>query len=400
MKWNANLRTIRPFPTRGTSKPVSTNAKPLIRLSRSSTGEREIAAVSEAVRRAALGMGAEVEAFEKELAQYLGVNRQVLCVNTGTAALQLAIQACGIGHGDEVLVPTLTFVASFQAISATGATPVACDVMREHGCLDPEDTAHRITPRTKAIMPVHYASGPGELDKIYKLAKWKNLRVIEDAAHAFGGKWQGQRVGATGDVVCFSFDGIKNITSGEGGAVVTADATVANRIKDARLLGVEKDTEKRYSGQRSWEFDVTAQGWRYHMSNVFAALGRAQLSRLESEFAPRRVHLARQYVKLLAGIPHLRHLNLSYGDVVPHIFPVFIAEGKRDALREALRAENIESGIHYKPNHLLSFYGGGKARFPVAEELYSQMLTLPLHVELTDAEQQRVVEVVRKAVSV
>ena len=377
---------------------MSANTKPLVRLSRSSTSEKEITAVGETVRRAALGMGSETDAFEKELTQFIGGNRHVLCVNTGTAALQLAIQACGIGCGDEVLVPTLTFVASFQAISATGATPVACDVLRENGCLDPVDAALRITPRTKAIMPVHYASGPGALDKIYELAKKKNLRVIEDAAHAFGGKYQGNRVGATGDVVCFSFDGIKNITSGEGGAVVTSDATVANRIKDARLLGVEKDTEKRYSGQRSWEFDVTAQGWRYHMSNVFAALGRAQLSRLDSEFAPRRIQLARQYAKLLAGIPHLRHLNLSYGDVVPHIFPVFIADGKRDAVREALRTENIESGIHYKPNHLLSFYGGGKTRLPIAEELYSQMLTLPLHAELTDAEQERVIEALRNQI--
>ena len=378
---------------------MSANTKPLVRLSRSSTSEKEITAVGETVRRAALGMGSETDAFEKELTQFIGGNRHVLCVNTGTAALQLAIQACGIGRGDEVLVPTLTFVASFQAISATGATPVACDVLRENGCLDPVDAALRITPRTKAIMPVHYASGPGALDKIYELAKKKNLRVIEDAAHAFGGKYQGNRVGATGDVVCFSFDGIKNITSGEGGAVVTSDATVANRIKDARLLGVEKGTEKRYSGQRSWEFDVTAQGWRYHMSNVFAALGRAQLSRLDSEFAPRRIQLARQYVKLLTGVPHLRHLNLSYGVVVPHIFPVFIADGKRDIVREILRAENIESGIHYKPNHLLSFYSGGKTRFPVAEELYSQMLTLPLHFELTDAEQLRVVEVVRRGLA-
>ena len=371
--------------------------KPLVRLSRSSTGEAEIAAVSEAVRRAALGMGAEVEAFEKELAQFIGGQRQVICVSTGTAALQLAVQACGIGRGDEVLVPTLTFVSCFQAVSATGATPVACEVLRESGCLDPDDAARRITPHTKAIMPVHYASGAGKLDDVYALAKKRGLRVIEDAAHAFGGVHNVARVGATGDVVCFSFDGIKNITSGEGGAVVTSDAAVANRIKDARLLGVEKDTEKRYTGQRSWEFDVTAQGWRYHMSNVFAALGRAQLRRLEREFAPRRAQLARQYVKLLANVPQLRHLNLNYGEIVPHIFPVFIANGRRDAVREALRAENIESGIHYKPNHLLSFYGGGKVRLPVAEELYAQMLTLPLHYELADQEQKRVVEVVRGA---
>lgn len=375
------------------------SSKPLVRLSRSSVNDADVEAVSVALRKAFLGMGAEVDAFEKELVQYIGGNRHVMCVNTGTMALQLALQACGVGLGDEVLVPSLTFVASFQAVTATGATPVACDVLRESGCLDPEDAARRITARTKAIMPVHYASGPAPLEKIYALAKAKKLRVIEDAAHAFGCRFNGTRVGAAGDVLCFSFDGIKNITSAEGGAVVTSDVSVAEKVRDARLLGVEKDTEKRFSGQRSWEFDVQAQGWRGHMSNLNAALGRSQLRRLDTEFGPRRAQLGKRYVELLAGVPGLRHLNLDYGPIVPHIFPVFIAEGKRDVLREALKAENIESGIHYKPNHLLTFFGGGKISLPMAEELYAQMLTLPLHYELTDAEQDRVVEVIRRCLA-
>jgi dTDP-4-amino-4,6-dideoxygalactose transaminase len=378
---------------------MEVNKKPLVRLSRSSINDADVEAVSAALRNAFLGMGAEVDAFEKELAQYIGGNRHVICVNTGTTALHLAVQACGIGRGDEVLIPSLTFVASFQAVSATGATPVACDVLRESGCVDPEDAARRITSRTKAIMPVHYASGRGALDAVYELARKKNLRVIEDAAHAFGCTHNGMKTGGSGDVLCFSFDGIKNITSAEGGAVVTGDATVAEKIRDARLLGVEKDTEKRFSGQRSWEFDVKAQGWRGHMSNLNAALGRSQLRRFESDFAPRRVHLAERYVELLAGIPGLRHLNLDYGPIVPHIFPVFIADGKRDFVRDALRAENIESGIHYKPNHLLTFYRGGKISLPVAEELYAQMLTLPLHFELTDSEQDRVIEVVKRCLA-
>jgi len=375
------------------------SAKPLVRLSRSSVSEADVEAVSTALRKGFLGMGAEVDAFEKELAQYIGGNRHVMCVNTGTTALQLAVQACGIGPGDEVLVPTLTFVASFQAISATGAKPVACDVLRDTGCLDPEDAARRITPRTMAIMPVHYASGPAPLEKIYALARRENLRVIEDAAHAFGCTFNGARVGSVGDVLCFSFDGIKNITSAEGGAVVTGDSVVAEKVRDARLLGVEKDTEKRFSGQRSWEFDVHAQGWRGHMSNLNAALGRSQLRRLDTEFGPRRAQLGKRYCKLLAGLPGLRHLNLNYGPIVPHIFPAFIAGGKREAVREALKAENIESGIHYKPNHLLTLFGGGKNSLPVAEELYAQMLTLPLHAELTEAEQDRVVAVVRRCLA-
>jgi dTDP-4-amino-4,6-dideoxygalactose transaminase len=289
-------------------------------------------------------------------------------------------------------------VSDFQAVSATGATPVACDVRPETCTLDVEDAARRVTPRTKAIMPVHYASGPGDLDGVYALARARGLRVIEDASHAFGCLWHGRPVGAAGDVVCFSFDGIKNITSGEGGAVVTGDPEVTARVRDARLLGVERDTDRRYAGQRSWEFDVTRQGWRYHMSNLFAALGRAQLRRLRSEFAPARVHLARRYVRLLDSVPHVRHLHLDYGNVVPHIFPILIENGRRDAVRQALREDGIESGIHYKPNHLLSFYGGGTPRLPVAEALYQRLLTLPLHVELTEGDQDRIVRVVDRCV--
>ena len=247
-----------------------------IRLSKSTVGPLEANAVAQAVQRGYLGMGADVQAFENELAEFIGGNRHVMAVSNGTAAVQLAVQACGIGPGDEVLVPTLTFVATFQAISATGAIPVACDIEPRRAQLDVSDAARRITARTRAIVPVHYASCPGDLDQVYELAAAHGLRVIEDAAHAFGGYYNGRRAGATGDVVCFSFDGIKNITSGEGGAVVTSDAEVAERVRDARLLGVEKDTDKRYAGARSWEFDVTHQGWRYHMSNIFAALGRTQ----------------------------------------------------------------------------------------------------------------------------
>ncbi|HEY2343210.1 MAG TPA: DegT/DnrJ/EryC1/StrS family aminotransferase [Chthoniobacteraceae bacterium] len=372
----------------------------LIRLSKSSTSEAEATAAAEAVRRAALGMGGEVNAFEQELAEFLGGNRQVICVSTGTAALQLAVQACGIGPGDEVLVPTLTFVASFQAISATGATPVACEVRASDGYLDVADAAGRITEKTKAIMPVHYASNLGAIGEVYALAQQHRLRVIEDAAHAFGGLDQGQRVGATGDVVCFSFDGIKNITSAEGGAIVTGDSDVAEHAKNARLLGVVKDTEKRYSGQRSWEFDVVEQGWRYHMSNVYAAIGRVQLGRLRKEFGPRRMQLAQRYEDLLSGLPGVRTLRLDYENIIPHIFLIFIAGEKRDAVRAAMTAQEIETGIHYKPNHLLSLYGGGAISLPVAEQLYAEMLTLPLHFELTDAEQDRVVETFRKALSV
>ena len=168
-----------------------------------------------------LGMGTEVQQFEEALSEYFG--RSAVCVVNGTAALHLALQACEISQGDEVLVPSLTYLASFQAISATGAKPVACDIDPEIFLLDLSDTEKRITARTKAIMPVHYTGGVGDLDAVYEFANKYNIRVIEDAAHAFGTTYKDRRIGSFGDVACFSFDGIKNITSGEGGAIVTAN---------------------------------------------------------------------------------------------------------------------------------------------------------------------------------
>ena len=211
-------------------------------------------------------------------------------------------------------------------------------------------------------------------------------RVIEDAAHAFGGTDQGRKIGSFGDLACFSFDGLKNITSGEGGAVVTADPGVIQAIQDARLLGVQRDTEKRYQGARSWEFDVQHQGYRYHLSNLFAAMGRVQLGRFEGEFKPRRVEVAQKYRRALAGTGNLQLLAGDPGPIVPHIFPVRVLNGKRDGLRQFLQDRGIETGIHYKPNHLLSFYGGGREALPVTERLYEELLTLPLHPGLGDAE--------------
>jgi dTDP-4-amino-4,6-dideoxygalactose transaminase len=357
----------------------------LIRLSRSVVGAAEAEAVTRVlVEDGYLGMGKEVQAFEKEIAEFLGVPEDwVICVNSGTAALHLAVQAV-TKPGDEVLVQSLTFVATFQAISSAGAVPVACEATPDTITLDLEDARCRLSPRTKVVMPVHYASNPGPHDEIYAFAKRHGLRIVEDAAHAFGCWYQGKKIGGFGDIICFSFDGIKNITSGEGGAVVTGDPEVARRVRDARLLGVEKDTEKRYAGQRSWEFDVHYPGYRYHLSNVLAAIGRVQLRRFPGELAPARVHHARRYRQLLAEVPGLGLLNTNLDEIVPHIQPVRVPNGRRDALRDFLRSGGIETGIHYQPNHRLSYFGGGGVSLPITERLYGELLSLPLHPLLSD----------------
>ena len=224
-----------------------------MRLSRSIVGEAEARAVARVLLEDGyLGMGAEVRRFEEELAAYLGVKpAQVVTTNSGTAALHLAVDAvaagCAVKDGrPEVLVPSLTFVASFQAISAAGCRPVACDALPETGTLDLEDAARRLTPRTIAVMPVHYASNPWQLEEVYAFARRHGLRVIEDAAHAFGCLRHGRKIGSFGDVVCFSFDGIKNITCGEGGCMVSFDPEVVRLASDARLLSVENDAQKRF----------------------------------------------------------------------------------------------------------------------------------------------------------
>lgn len=353
----------------------------MIRLSKSSISEAEKQAVTAVLDKEYLGMGVEVQMFEQMLSDYFG--RTAVCVANGTAALQLAVQASGISHGDEVLIPSLTYIASFQAISATGAKPIACDIDENTCMLNWKDAEKRLTPSTKAVMPVHYTGGVGPLDEIYSFAKHNNLRVIEDAAHAFGTVYKQKKIGGFGDISCFSFDGIKNITCGEGGCVVTDDQNIIRKVQDARLVGVEKDTEKRYTGQRSWEFDVTAQGWRYHMSNIMAAIGIEQFKRFPSMAAKRR-SLAKKYDQLLAGHPVIKILERDYELVVPHIYVVRIKGMKdRRLLQDALIAKGIQTGIHYQPNHTLSFYKNiNSAAFPVTDKVYPELITLPMHVDL------------------
>ncbi|MDF1795452.1 MAG: DegT/DnrJ/EryC1/StrS family aminotransferase [Coxiellaceae bacterium] len=361
---------------------VASPASSIIRLSKSCISVAEREAVMKVLEQEYLGMGQEVQEFEQALEVFF--NRRVLCVSSGTAALHLALQACGIGAGDEVLVPSLTYVASFQAISATGAKPVACDVDPLTLTLDCDDAKLRITPATKAIMPVHYTGGVGDLDKIYQFARQHNIRVIEDAAHAFGTTYHGGRVGSFGDIACFSFDGIKNITSGEGGCIVLDDPEVYKRISNARLLGVENDAEKRYQGKRSWDFNVSCQGWRYHMSNIMAAIGIEQLKRFK-EMAEVRQRNAILYDGSFADNEYIRPLQHDYSVVVPHIYVVRIPSlKKRASLRARLLECNIQTGIHYQPNHWHSYYSNDTTReLLVTESIYPEILTLPLHAELT-----------------
>ncbi len=343
-----------------------------IRLAQSVVGYAEAEAVTRILcNDGYLGMGHEVAHFEKDIAQYLGVAPwQVIAVNSGTAALHLAIEAtCPIGSA--ILVPSLTFVASFQAITAARCVPVPCDVCYHNAIIDIHDAQKRLTDNVAAIMPVHYAGNVAQWETVRAFAKKHNIRCIEDAAHAFGCAYKGQKVGSRGDIVCFSFDGIKNITCGEGGCIIAFTPEEAALCRQGRELGIEHDTQGNYTVQR--------QGWRYHMSNIMAAVGRVQLTRLDKEFAPQRRALVKRYTENLTAIKGLTLLEQDkHAYIIPHIFPVRILHGHKEYIATALDAVGIPTRTHYSPNHLLPFF---KSTYPlpITEMLYNELLSLPLH---------------------
>jgi dTDP-4-amino-4,6-dideoxygalactose transaminase len=370
-----------------------------VNVSRSILGPSESSAVQAVLDIGYLGMGAETGRFEDELSVFMGLRdagREIACVASGTAALHLALEAVDAGPGHEVIIPSLTYLASFQAVAATGARAVACDVRVSDGCIDPEDLRRRISDSTIAVMPVHYSSVPGPLAEVYEIAAANNLRVIEDAAHAFGCASGNGLVGCKGDVVCFSFDGIKNITAGEGGAVVSADAEVMRRVRDGRLLGVEGDTDQRLRGERSWVPAVTRRGFRYHMSDIMASIGRAQLARLMPEFAPARIRLLRQYRVLLEDVDGIQLLDDPPEGTIPHIFPVRVLRGRRDEVRLRLVERGCGVGIHYHPNHLIDLFRTAY-QLPGAETLGRELLSLPLHPGIDDETQRWVVSELQRS---
>lgn len=377
--------------------PAQVNTADVVRVSGSDVGDRELDAIAGVFRRGYLGMGSEVVAFEDALATRF--KRQVACVATGTAALQLAIQAAEIGPGDEVIVPTLTYVAACQAVSATGATPVLADVLPDTLTLDPSSVEQRITGRTRALLPTHYAGGIGQLSALYAIAERTGLRVIEDAAHAFGSSDGSGEVGSTGDVVCFSFDPIKNLTSGEGGCVVSNDESLISRVRDLRLLGVQGDSKARARETRLYEFDVVDQGWRFHMSNICAAIGLAQLETFPTR-ARQRQALAKTYNGEFANNRRITTLPWNFDEIVPHIYVIMLPQrAQRDWVRSRLAEARVQTGLHWLPNHRLTRFADAADRFPVAEDAFERMLTLPLHTRLSQEDVRRIAAIVQEVLA-
>ena len=353
----------------------------MIRVSKSCLSILEKRYLNKVIQKQYLGMGPEVKKFESELEKFF--ERKVICVNSGSAALHLALQACGIKNGDEVLVPAITYVATYQAVAATGAKPILCDVNLNDLCISEKSIIRNISKKTKAIIPVHFSGHPCNLDKIFSIGKKYNLNIIEDSAHAFGSYYKNKLLGSFGDISCFSFDGIKNITSGEGGCIVLRNKKLIKKISDARLLGVCGDSKKRYTNKRSWKFDVKDQGWRYHMSDLNAAIGRAQLKRF-IKLSSSRKKLCLEYDNFFSKEnKYIKLFKRNFKKEVPHIYCIVIKNlKKRDKLRKDLLKQNIQSGIHYIPGYKLSLFKDDKRKFPNCEKISNKIITLPLHPDL------------------
>ncbi len=343
-----------------------------------------------------LGMGAVTKDFEEGLARYLGLNgRYVVATNTGTSALHIALLVAGVGPGDEVITPSFNFVSDHQAIIATGAAPVFCDVEDTTLGVDVAKAEALIGPRTKAIVPLHFAGIPGPIHDVYRLAERRGLRVVEDATHAFGTRVGGAPVGSFGDLTCFSFDPVKVITSIDGGAVVVRDPDDVERLRHYRLLGIDRDTIERYKNSRVWEYDVVSPGFRYHLTNVNASVGLSQLARADEFIASRR-ESCRLYNQLLAGLDGLRVPATTFDDVGPFIYCVRVEGGRREPLIAHLAKAGIATGIHFVRAHEFSLLKDcRRGDLSVTDRVTQEILTLPLHTFMRTETVERVAHALR-----
>jgi len=365
----------------------------MIPVQRPFLGDEELAAVGKVFDSAWLGMGSTTKEFEDRIRTLVGA-RHVIAVNTGTSALHLALDAIGLEPGAEVIVPSLTFAASVQAILACGGRPVFCDVCADTLNMDVADAARRVTPRTRAIMPVHYGGLACDMDAVMALAREHHLMVVEDAAHAFGSTYKGRAIGTIGDVTCFSFDPIKNITCGEGGAVVTDNDDIARRALPKRILGIDNDTWSRYRNERTWFYEVVTPGYRYHLSNINAAIGLAQLDRMEA-FRSFKRDVVRRYDEAFGGIGGIALVQRNLDETFPFFYVVRILNGRRDALMTQLKGNGIGTGVHYIPNHLQPLFAKYSTALPVTERMYEEIISLPLYVGMSGADLDAVIAGVR-----
>jgi dTDP-4-amino-4,6-dideoxygalactose transaminase len=380
-------------------------AEPFLPFALPEIGEEEIEEVVATLRSGWLTGGPRVQRFEEGFRRVTGAQHAV-ALSSCTAGLHLALLAAGIGPGDEVITTPFTFCATVNVIIHAGATPVLADIREEDNNIDLEQIARKITPRTKALMPMHYGGQPCHMDELLALARAHGLRVIEDAAHALGAQDRGRPIGALSDAAVFSFYPIKPITTGQGGMLTTNDQALADQVRILSLHGLSKNAWNRYAEGGSAEYQVLAPGFNYSMTDIQAAIGIHQLEKLE-RFQTRRTHLAGLYDRLLADVPEV--IRPQTRDDVVHAWHLYPIRLKLDKLRitrnqfiEELRGRGIGTSLHFIPIHLHPYYreafGFKPGDFPVAERVYAGLISLPLYPRMQDTDVERVVKAIREIV--
>lgn len=366
-----------------------------------SIDEDEIAAVVETLRSGWLTTGPRTRAFEQRFAAYTGAS-YALALNSATAALHLALVAAGVRPGDEVIVPAYTFASCAHVVVHLGATPVLVDSCPDDLNIDPAAVERAVTPRTRALMAVHFAGQPCRMDELLAIAARHRLFLLEDAAHAVGARHRGRPVGSIGDAAAFSFYATKNLTTGEGGMLTTNRADVDETARLYALHGMSRDAWRRYGREGAWYYEVVAPGFKYNMSDIQAALGLAQLAHLDERNA-RRAALARRLTAALAGCGAVETMTVR--PEVEHAWHLYYILLNLDALRidraafiEELAVRGIGTSVHFIPIYRHSYYreafGLRSADFPVAESAYARLISLPLYPRMSERDVDRVAEAV------
>lgn len=366
-------------------------------------GEEEIAEVVDVLRSGWLTTGPKTRAFETQFADFIGGGVQALAVNSATAGLHLALEAVGIGPGDEVITTTYTFTATAEVVRYLGADPVFVDIDARTLNIDPEQIERAVTPRTRAILPVHFAGLSCDMDAILGIARRYNLKVIEDAAHALPCEYQGRLIGGLEtDATVFSFYATKTITTGEGGMLVTRDEEIARRCRTMRLHGISRDAFDRYRATTpSWHYEVVAPGFKYNMMDLAASIGIHQL-RKAHEFRDKREQIAARYDEAFAELPLRLPPKAPRGDVhAQHLYVIQLHEDagiSRDEFIEQMTAAGVGCSVHFIPLHLHPYWRNAyqlkTERYPRAQSIYEKTVSLPLYSRMTERDQDRVIRTV------
>jgi dTDP-4-amino-4,6-dideoxygalactose transaminase len=367
-------------------------------------GEEEIAEVVDSLRSGWITTGPKTTRFERNFAQFLGPGIEAIAVNSATAGLHLAVEAIGIGPGDEVITTPHTFTATAEIIRYMGANPVFVDIDPGTFCIDPVLVEKAINPRTKAIIPVHYAGLAARMDEIHLLAAQHRLRVVEDAAHALPTTWKGKLIGTLpSDATVFSFYATKTLTTGEGGMLVTRNHEIARRVRVMRLHGIDRDAFDRYTSPKpAWYYDVVAPGFKYNMTDIAAALGIQQLVKV-SQFQARRQQLAERYNREFAHLPLSLPPQPLPGDI--HAWHLYVIQLRpdakigRDEFIRRMYERGIGCSVHYIPLHLHKYwretYGLKVEDFPHSSEVSERIVSLPIYSRMTGDNQDRVISAVK-----